>query len=142
MEQDEPLLLRLQKDQLYAGQDAQGNGLRPTYQEDPYFKTRDAAQRYSDWKDRLHQREHNPLFLKRPSGTPNLIITGSWFYDTLIADVNGGALHVRSDSWLFGKLEAKYGQALLGLSSVALRYYVEEILFPRLKPNVYKWLNQ
>jgi len=142
MKEDETLLLALQKDQLYAGQDAQGNSLRPTYQDDPYFKTRDAAQRYSDWKDRLDQRAHNPLFAKRPSGTPNLIVTGRWLYDTLVADVGGGALRVRSDSWLFSKLEAKYGQALLGLNQTALRYYVEEILFTRLQKNVHQWLNQ
>ena len=142
MQEDEELLLSLQKDQLYAGQDANGNGLRPTYQEDPYFKTQAAAQRYSDWKDRLDQRSHNPLFAKRPSGTPNLIINGRWLYNTLVADVGGGKLVVSSGSWLFPKLETKYGQALLGLNHIALRYYVEEILFTRLQKNVNKWLNQ
>lgn len=142
MQEDEELLLSLQKDQLYAGQDANGDGLRPTYQDDPYFKTRDAAQRYSDWKDRLEQRTHNPLFVKRPPGTPNLIITGGWFYNTLVADVGNGKLVIRSDSWLIGKLESKYGQYLLGLSSVALTYYVEEILFDRLQIKAHQWLNQ
>jgi hypothetical protein len=142
MQEDEPLLLALQKDQLYAGQDANGDSLRPSYLEDPYFKSRDAAQRYSDWKDRLDQRTPNEIFHKRPAGTPNLIITGTWFYNTLVADVGNGKLVLRSDSWLFPKLETKYGNALLGLNQTALRYYVEEILFPRLQRETYAWLNR
>lgn len=142
MEEDEPLLLDLQKDQLFAGQDAEGNSLRPSYLEDPYFSSRKEAQAYSDWKDTMSQRDANPIFLKRPSGTPNLIITGAWFYDTLIADMQKDTLVMRSDSFLIGKLEAKYGQYLLGLNKTALRYYVEERLFPRLQKNVYQWLNQ
>lgn len=142
MSEDEPLLLELIKDQLYSGLDGEGNSLRPTYQEDPYFKSRDAAQRYSDWKDSLVQRTHNPLFTQRPKGTPNLIITGGWFYDTLVADAQPEGLVIRSDSPLISVLESKYSDYLLRLSPLALEYYVTERLFTRLQEATNRWLTQ
>lgn len=146
MKEDEALLLELQKDQLYSGLDGAGNSLRPTYQQDPYFKKFKnpvaAAQAYSDWKDSMFQRTHNPLFTKRPSGTPNLIITGSWFYDTLVTDVGNGMLMIKSDSPIIGKLTGKYGDNLLRLSPLALNYYVKERLFERLEQRVYDILSR
>lgn len=142
MSEDEGLLLELMKDQLYAGLDGDGNSLRPTYQDDPYFKTREAAQRYSDWKDTMFQRTHNDLFTRRPPGTPNLIITGGLFYDTLVTEVGNAALIVRSDSPIIRKLESKYGNTLLRLSPLALKFYTEEHLFERLQKRVYDQLSR
>ncbi len=142
MSEDEGLLLELMKDQLFAGLDGDGNPLRPTYQEDPYFTSRAAAQRYSDWKDTMFQRTHNDLFTRRPPGTPNLIITGGLFYDTLVSEVGNSALVVRSDSPIIGKLEGKYGDALLRMSPMALKFYTEERLFIRLQKKVHDYLSR
>lgn len=146
MSEDEGLLLELMKDQLYAGLDGDGNPLRPTYQDDPYFKEfknpQAAAQAYSDWKDGMMQRTHNTLFAKRPSGTPNLIITGSWFYDTLVAYAGNDSLIINAQSPIINELEGKYGDALLKLSPLALKFYTEEHLFERLQKRVYDQLSR
>lgn len=143
MQEDKQLLTVLQRDQLWAGQKADGMLITPSYENDTeYFHSVAAAQRYSAWKDSLSQRKHNPIFAERPSGTPNLIITGRWLYDALVIDIGGGKLSINVNSPIGGKLEAKYGEALLGLNHTALEYYVEEILFPRLQRNCYEWLNK
>lgn len=142
MSEDEGLLLELMKDQLFAGLDGDGNPLRPTYQEDPYFKSREAAQRYSDWKDTMFQRTHNDLFTRRPPGTPNLIITGTLFYHTLVASVGNDSLIINAQSPIIGKLEGKYGDALLRLSPMALKFYTEEHLFIRLQTRVHDILSR
>src|SRR5690349_16298463 len=61
---------RLNRKQLLEGKLSTGRDLHPTYLEDPFFKTKEAAQKYSDWKDKITP---NP---KRKKGVPNLYITG------------------------------------------------------------------
>src|SRR5687767_5255993 len=56
--------------QLLDGKTNQGIDISPTYLEDPFFKTREQAQAYSDWKDRISPRSN------RRSGVPNLYING------------------------------------------------------------------
>src|SRR5258708_7633887 len=79
MDDTQVQLLEENKEQMYDGKLKTGGNITPSYLEDPYFKSRESAQRYSDWKDRITP---NP---ERESGVPNLFINGK-FYDSLKID--------------------------------------------------------
>ena len=130
MRNDNGDLRELVKDQLYAGLDGDEKDLRPTYFEDPYFKSRASAENYSKWKDALSQRGES-IFAPRKRGTPNLIITGTAFYNRIRVDVTDEII-VKS-SGLSDKLIRKYGESILKLSKTAIGYYIEEKLFNKLK---------
>ena len=130
MRNDTDDLRELVKDQLYAGLDGDEKELRPTYFEDPYFKSRASAENYSKWKDALSQRGES-IFAPRKRGTPNLIITGSGFYDRIRVDITDSII-IKS-SGLSDKLISKYGESILKLSKTAIGYYIEEKLFNKLK---------
>ena len=130
MRNDTDDLRELVKDQLYAGLDGDEKELRPTYFEDPYFKSRQTAERYSKWKDALSQRGES-IFAPRKSGTPNLIITGTAFYNRIRVDVTDSII-IKSGG-LSDKLISKYGESILKLSKTAIGYYIEEKLYKKLK---------
>lgn len=141
MQENEALLLSLQKDQLNAGLDGEGNSFRLKYSQDPYFKSPEAGRRYGAWKHSMNKGT-NTLFPVRDVDTPNLRINGNLFHNLINISVTRGSLIINADSPIIVDLERKYGQALLGLSPIALTYYVEEILFVRLQKKVNQWLNQ
>lgn len=62
-------ILDLNRNQLLHGLDENGN-LLPRYVDDPFFKTREAAERYADWKDRINPNNETP------SGIMNFYING------------------------------------------------------------------
>lgn len=64
-------LLDAQRNQLLEGKLSTGLDITPSYLDDPFFKSRESAQRYSNWKDKITP---NP---KRKKGTPNLYIIGT-----------------------------------------------------------------
>jgi hypothetical protein len=73
----------LNNEQLYEGKTNDGPDITPGYLDDPFFKTKEAAQAYSDWKDRITP---SP---KRKKGTPNLFINGFYHSTRKIKVVNG-----------------------------------------------------
>lgn len=72
LQKSKALVLKKNREQLMEGKLSTGKDITPSYLNDPYFKTREAAQRYSDWKDKITP---NP---NRKKGTPNLYITGPY----------------------------------------------------------------
>jgi hypothetical protein len=108
--------LELNKQQMYDGKNRLGENLTPSYLDDPYFKSRESAKRYSDWKDRITPSA------KRPSGTPNLYISGAYYNSQFIQRSKGG-LQYNASTPMAAKIEAKYPN-LYGLSAA---YKIEYI---------------
>jgi hypothetical protein len=117
-------LLALNKEQLLEGKNKYGLDLAPTYLDDPYFKSREAAQRYSDWKDRITP---NP---KRKKGVPNLFIVGT-YHNSIEATLQGNKLEVTASFSQAKSIENKY-TGLYGLSAPFKQRYIETDVRPLL----------
>jgi hypothetical protein len=101
--------LELNKEQLLEGKNRFGQHLAPTYFNDPYFKSPESAKRYSDWKDRITP---NDL---RPSGVPNLFITGV-YHSTIDITVDPGKITIAASFGAANDIEKKY-PGIYGLDS-------------------------
>jgi len=114
------------KQQLMEGIKGDGNEITPSYLNDPYFKTREAAQRYSNWKDKITPNS------KRKSGTPNLYING-FYHNTIEINVKGEKIITENKTTIGKKIEQKYGDTLYGLNETNNQAYIKETFFPALK---------
>lgn len=140
LDEDKSVLVELQKDQLYSGQNAEGGRLAPSYLNDPYFKSPAAALRYAQFKEKLNQRRGNSIFGKKDFEVPNLIVNGKLFYDTIFAQVTDKSLIISAQSSILAKLETKY-QFVLGLNKIAWDFYAEEYrLGERLRNKITNYL--
>lgn len=108
LQESDERILSLNRQQLFDGKTSQGEDLFPTYFDDPYFKTKEAAERYSNWKDKITP---NP---NRKKGVPNLFIIGT-FHNSIEVDVSNKGLSF-SASFLGDKIVRKYGGEVFGLS--------------------------
>lgn len=99
LNQDE--IVELNRDQLWDGKDALGNDITPSYLDDPYFKTKEAAAAYMRWKQKITP---NP---DRKPETPNMYINGS-FYKSLKLDPGTEDFSIKTDSPLGRKIDQKF----------------------------------
>lgn len=129
-EENEELIEDLNTDQLYDGKDAKGRDLSPTYLEDPYFKTPEAAQRYSDWKDRITP---NP---DRKKGVPNLFINGR-FHDSISVEVSKKSIKFSSSDSSAFKIESKFTNDIYGTTDES-----KKELFKVVKPAFLKKIKE
>jgi len=110
----------INKVQLFDGKGNDGQNLTPSYFDDPYFKSRESAQRYSDWKDKITP---NP---KRQSGTPNLFINGK-YYDSRSVFLRGQ--NIVYDATFKGiEIEGKYAGKVDGLGGDYKKQFLDESL--------------
>jgi hypothetical protein len=108
--------------QLLEGKTNQGTDISPTYLQDPFFKTREQAQAYSDWKDRISPRTN-----RRP-GVPNLYING-YYHSSRRVQIVGDKIVYDSD-WNEGKeIEQKF-KNINGLNPESRRKYIPFVLRP------------
>lgn len=114
------------KQQLMEGVKEDGNEITPSYLNDPYFKTKEAAQRYSNWKDKITPNS------KRKSGTPNLYING-FYHNSITINVRGEKIIIESKESIGKKIEQKYGDSIYGLNETNNQLYIKETFFPALK---------
>lgn len=114
------------KQQLMEGIKGDGSEITPSYLNDPYFKTKEAAQRYSNWKDKITPNS------KRKSGTPNLYING-FYHNTIEINVRGEKIITENKTTIGKKIEQKYGDTLYGLNETNNQAYIKETFFPALK---------
>ena len=103
-----PVALEANKDQLYDGKLSTGEDISPTYLEDPYFKSKESAQRYSDWKDAITPNS------RRKKGVPNLFINGA-FYRSIEVQAKGGGLLYHSSFFKASDIESKFSTNVYGL---------------------------
>lgn len=89
------------QDQLWDGKDSTGKDLLPSYLDDPFFKTRKAAEAYALWKSKITPNSNRNYY------TPNLYING-YFWSSMKID----PATLRMDSAVaFGKpIIPKYGE--------------------------------
>ena len=95
------------KQQLMEGIKGDGNEITPSYLNDPYFKTKESAQRYSNWKDKITPNS------KRKSGTPNLYING-FYHNTIEINVKGEKIITENKTTIGKKVKIELiGQAAI-----------------------------
>ncbi len=116
------------RDQLLAGKNRSGDDIFPTYLQDPYFKTPQAAQRYSDWKDKITP-GHG-----RKSGVPNLYITGQYHKSRNIS-ISGDVIHYEA-TFLGPEIDKKYGSQVAGLGGDFKKEFISETLRPTLNKKI------
>ncbi len=132
--EDLEILEELQKDQLYAGRDASGDFVSPSYLEDTFFKSPEAAERYAQRKDRIQARDSGmaiSLFGPKPYDVPDLIITGRLVYDSVRASISNNTLAINFSGMGARINEKKYRGVLDGLSDIVWQHYREFYFLPK-----------
>jgi hypothetical protein len=111
--------VELNKEQLLEGKLSTGMDITPSYLSDPYFKTPAAAQKYSDWKDKITP---NP---KRGKGVPNLFIIGS-FHNSISMEIKKDSYEILSDYKDAGDIMSKFTENIFGLDEEKAEQLIEE----------------
>lgn len=114
----------LNRVQLYKGLDADGKFLSPKYSEDPFFKSKESALRYAQWKKQITPHPDRPL------DVPNLYITGRYHYSRTVV-VEGEKIAFRSDDPNSSKIKAKF-KNIDGLTDESIQEFRKEKLYPQL----------
>jgi hypothetical protein len=113
--------LRANKHQMWDGKNPDGTDISPSYLDDPYFKTRKAAEGYARWKQRI---TGNP---NRNKYAPNLFING-YFYSTLILKASEKPTIEVHDG--FGSKVASGHPKALGVSKEHLKEIADKYFLP------------
>lgn len=108
--------------QLLDGKTNQGTDISPTYLEDPFFKTQEQAQAYSEWKDKI-----SPPSNRRP-GVPNLFING-FYHGTRRVEIQGEKIVYSSSYGEQHGFEEKY-KNLDGLNPESRKKFIPFVLRP------------
>lgn len=114
--------------QLLDGKTNQGTDIHPTYLEDPFFKTLEQAQAYSEWKDRISPRSN------RKSGVPNLYING-YYHSTRQVKIVGDKIVYNSTYGEITDIDQKY-KNIDGLSPDSRKKYIPFVLRPAFKHHI------
>lgn len=122
-------MIALNQQQLYAGRLKDGSPVTPSYLDDPYFKSRESAQRYSDWKDEITPND------ERPAGVPNLFINGR-FYESWTLSATAEKITFQSSDPDAADIEEKFGADIYGLDDENMSEYRRNIFFPVLKGEI------
>jgi len=125
---NQDVLLDLNRDQFLYGRDAEGEVLTPSYSQDPYFETPEAALSYKRKKE-AYEAIHKGMrwntavgFPEKDSDTPNLIITGTLFMDYLFINIASDTYEVGSTGIAAPDIERKYGK-IYGLAPLSKEYF-------------------
>lgn len=132
-------------EQLYSGQDGDGQYLSPTYTEDDYFRNRKrpwvhydeetgktyvGAEGYKEWKHDITPPKAGTMLglPPRPDDVPNLWIDGT-FHRSITIKRQGDALVVTSEEG--AAIVAKYSdQRILNMGPTAIRYFNTTYMLP------------
>jgi hypothetical protein len=125
--QTSDVILDLNKDQLLQGRNADGELLSPTYTNDPYFETPDAADRYFRMKRALegHHRarmRYVELYGEKPIDVPNLIVTGP-FQDSMFIRTTRTFYVINSMYQDANEINEKYKGRVFGLAPKTREFY-------------------
>lgn len=128
VEETSEAMLNLNRQQLLRGLDSEGHYLSPKYSEDPYFKSKESAERYAKWKKAIE-----PEKTDRPIDVPNLFITGV-FHREIRVDVNSSEYKFSDSASFAGGVIGKFGDVIFGLTAESKRdTYIPEYLLPIVK---------
>lgn len=115
-------------EQLLAGKNSLGENITPSYLDDPYFKSRASAQRYSDYKDSITPNSN------RAPGTPNLYITGKYHKSRKVS-ISGDKIIYSSD-FIETEIELKYGDTINGLGGEFKTDFLENNIRPAINKEI------
>lgn len=110
--------LTIHKDQLMDGKGSDGQDLKPGYREDPFFKTKESAEKYLGWKQKITP---NP---DRNPNAPNLYINGEYHNSRTVTNAGAGKLNFGSTSPISGSINQKYDGKQSGLGGDHLKQYI------------------
>lgn len=126
------------QEQIYSGQNGEGELLAPTYLTDPYFNEegywKGRAKDYQAWKKSITPPAGSTLLglPPRPDDVPNLYINGK-FFSEITASRKGDVLHTDPGNGDGPDIEAKYGDSLLNLGPSAVEWFNADFLKPSLE---------
>ena len=139
---DDPLteadIVARQKEQLYAGLASSGEYLRPTMDQDPYFRTYRDFMRYAVEKRKRFAGV--PGNDRRPLNVPNLNLWSGLFHSGFYVDFREDELQVDNKQLIRGvDVYAKYGAEQFGLTDDnwdGVMAHVTPMLVERIKQNI------
>lgn len=135
LEANSGTVLQAVKEQIYSGQDGEGNHLSPTYDDDPFFSEpgpwHGRAMQYKIWKYGLTPPVRGTMLGLPPRRieVPNLFINGKFFSEISIRR-HGGMLDVDPGSGNGPAIVEKYGERILGMGPTAVEYFNDMYMLP------------
>ncbi len=118
-------IVEQQRIQLLEGKGSDGEDLHPFYTEDikpsGYFRSRESAQRYQDWKRTLSY----PANVHRNPNAPNLYINGR-FYSEMDIRFDTDSMAIMPKTGYAATIMGKYGIQRFGLSALKWKVMFEE----------------
>lgn len=126
------------QEQIYSGQNGDGEHLSPTYDSDPYFEKEGTwyhrANEYKAWKYSITPPEGSSLLglPARPDNVPNLKINGK-FFSEITATRRGDMLYVDPGNGDGPDIVATYGDSLLDIGDSAVEYFNREYMLPAIE---------
>lgn len=129
------------QEQIYSGQDSEGETLTPTYDDDPFFDEegpwKGRAKEYKAWKRSITPPKASTLLglPARPVEVPNLFINGK-FFSEINADMAGDELVVdpgMGDGPAIVSKYGGYGHDILGMGDAAKVYFNGQFMLPALE---------
>lgn len=127
VESHKDVLLALNRDQMLLGRNAHGILLSPTYQLDPFFETKKAADNYAKMKAGLegsHESRlwsHAQVYPRKPRDVPNLIVTGP-FQNGMFITTGGGEYTIWSSYIATDDIDRKYN-GVFGLAPKSVDFF-------------------
>lgn len=127
-------MVSLNRMQLLRGLTKEGEYLSPKYSEDPFFKSKESAKRYAQWKKRIE-----PVKTDRPEDVPNLYIIGT-LHGGIEVNANSSEYTFTNTVSFAGKVEGKF-KNIYGLTSESKsETYIPDYLLPAIQKRVTKKL--
>lgn len=136
VEDNKDVILSLNRDQMLLGRDTEGEVLSPSYLQDPYFKSQEAAQAYARMKYALESQHNsyiwNPqLYPDKDRNTPNLIVRGD-FQNAMFITANKTSYTIGSTYIDSPAINSKYKNRIFGLAPKSKEYFYREWILPAL----------
>jgi len=131
-------LLSLNRDQLLQGRDTDGDLLSPTYLQDTYFSSVEKAANYMKMKYKLesgHKQSmaHPDQYGDKPPDVPNLLVTGTMFFNHFFIRVTKEAYTIGSTGEAAPDIEQKYNNRVYGLAPRSKEYYYYQYIRSTIK---------
>lgn len=132
VQENNETLTKMNTDQMLEGKTTKGTDITPSYLNDPYFKSKKAAQAYANWKNKITP---NP---KRGRYTPNLFING-YYHKSINVQSKDRYVEFYSNVALGQKIELKF-KNVLGLDEKNKEILSKQIVRPRIYAGIIKKL--
>ena len=126
------------QEQIYSGQNGDGELLSPTYDSDPYFEEEGPwyhrSQDYKAWKRSITPPVGSSLLglPPRPDNVPNLFINGR-FFSEITASISDNELYIDPGINDGPDIVRKYGASLLEIGDATVRLFNRKFMGPSIE---------